>query len=84
MRTAAMIGFMSPELVEAIRSEHNAVVEASQRAHARAMNLGALLLEVRLELGPVAWEIWLQYRGPIAARAARRYANEAKRLKTAA
>ena len=75
---------MSPELAEAIRHEHNAVVEASQRAHARALNLGALLLEVRLELGPVAWEFWLRHRCPISARAAHRYLNEAKRLKMAA
>ena len=75
---------MSPDIAEAIRQEHDAVVEASQRAHARALNLGALLLEVRQELGPVAWEFWLQHRCPISARAARRYANEAKRLKTAA
>ncbi len=75
---------MLPELVEAIRSEHNAVVEASQRAHARALNLGVLLLEVRQELGPVAWEIWLKHRCPISARAARRYAHDAERLKRAA
>ena len=75
---------MLPELAEAIRIEHDAVVEASQRAHARALNLGALLLEVCQELGPVAWEFWLRHRCPISARAARRYANEAKRLKQAA
>ena len=75
---------MSPEIAEAIRHEHNAVVEASQRAHARALNLGALLLEVRQELGPVAWEFWLRHRCPISARAARRYANDAERLKMAA
>ncbi len=75
---------MSPHLAEAIRQEHDAVVEASQRAHARALNLGALLLEVCQELGPVAWDYWLRHRCPISARAARRYAYDAERLKTAA
>ncbi len=75
---------MSPDLVQAIRLEDDAVVGASQRAHARAMNLGALLLEVCQELGPVAWEFWLRHRCPISARAARRYANDAERLKQAA
>ena len=59
-------------------------VEAIQRAHARALHLGALLLEMREELGPEGWEFWLQHRCPISATAARRYANEAKRLKQAA
>ena len=75
---------MLPEIIEAIRSEHNAVVEASQRAHARALHLGEMLLQVRQELGPVAWEFWLRHRCPISARAARRYANDAERLKQAA
>ena len=75
---------MSPELAEAIRHEYNATVEAVQRAQARALHLGDMLLHVRDELGPVAWETWLQHRCPIPAGAARQYANEAKRLKQAA
>ncbi len=75
---------MSPELIEAIRYEHNATVEAVQRAQARALHLGTLLLEVRQELGPVQWNYWLQHRCPIPAGAAKRYVNEAKRLRQAA
>ena len=55
---------MLPEIAEAIRSEHNAVVEASQRAHARALQLGEMLLEVRQELGKAEWEFWLGYMVP--------------------
>ncbi len=69
---------MSPELAEAIRHEHNATVEAVHRAQARARHLGEMLLQVRQELGPVVWNYWLDTRCPIPARAARRYANEAK------
>ena len=75
---------MSPNLAEAIRHEHNATVEAVHRAQARALHVGALLLELRQELGPVVWNHWLDHGCPIPAGAARRYANEAKRLKTAA
>ena len=75
---------MSPELVEAIRHEHNATVEVVHRAQARALHLGDMLLQVHQELGPVAWDFWLQHRCPIPAGAARRYANEAKRLRMAA
>ena len=75
---------MPPDITEAIRHEYGATVEAVQRAQARALHLGTLLLEVRQELGPVAWETWLQHRCPIPAGAARRYANEAQRLREAA
>ena len=75
---------MSPNIAEAIRSEHNATVEAIHRAQARALHVGALLLEVRNELGPVGWNYWIENGCPIPAGAARRYANEAKRLKQAA
>ncbi len=75
---------MSPEIAESIRHEHNATVEAVQRAQARALHLGEMLLEVRQELGPVLWNHWLDTRCPIPAGAARRYANEAKRLRQAA
>ena len=43
-----------------------------------------MLLEVRQELGKAEWEFWLHYGCPIPATAARRYANEAERLKQAA
>lgn len=75
---------MSPDIAEAIRHEHSATVETIQRAQARALHLGTLLLEVKNELGKAEWELWLQYRCPIPGEAARRYANEAKRLKQAA
>ncbi len=75
---------MSPKLTEPIRHEHTATIEAVHRAQARALHLGALLLEVRQELGSAVWDYWLQHRCLIPAGAARRYANEAKRLKTAA
>jgi hypothetical protein len=71
-------------LAEAIWHEHNATVEAVHRAQARALHLGEMLLQVRDELGPVVWEMWLQHRCPIPTGAARRYANEAKRLRQAA
>ncbi len=71
-------------LPEAIRHEHNATMEAIQRAQARALHLGSLLLEVRDELGRAKWEFWLRHRCPIPEGAARRYANEAKRLRQAA
>lgn len=75
---------MPTATTRAIRHEYTATVQAVQHAQARALHLGSLLLEVRDELGPVAWETWLQHRCPIPAETARRYANEAKRLKTAA
>lgn len=75
---------MPPDIAEAIRSEHNATLEAVHRAQARALHLGEILLHVRQELGPIGWETWLTHRCPIPASAARRYANEAKRLKQAA
>jgi hypothetical protein len=75
---------IAPAIAAAIRHEHNATVEAVRHAQARALHLGTLLLEVRQELGPVAWGYWLDHGCPIPAGAARRYANEAKRLKTAA
>ena len=75
---------MSPDITEAIRHEHNATVAAVRHAQARALHLGALLLEVRQELGQVQWEFSLQHQCPIPAGTARRYANEAKRLKTTA
>jgi hypothetical protein len=69
---------MSPEIAKAIRSEHNATLEAIHRA--RALRLGEMLLQVRDELGPVMWNHWLDTRCPIPAGAARHYANETKRL----
>ncbi len=75
---------MSPDIAEAIRHEHDATVQAVHLAQARALHLGSLLLEVRAELGPTGWETWLQHRCPIPAETARRYANDAKRLKAAA
>ncbi len=81
---AAMICPMSPDIIEAIRHEHNATLEAVQRAQARALHLGEMLLQVRDEFGKAEWEFWLQYQCPIPAGVARRYANEAKRLKRAA
>ena len=47
---------MSLDIADAIRHEHNATLEAVQPAQARALHLGTLLLELRQELGPVAWE----------------------------
>ncbi len=75
---------MSPNLAEAIRHEHNAAVEAVHLAQARALHLGSLLLEVRESMIPVVWNHWLEHGCPIPAGAARRYANEAKRLRQAA
>ena len=75
---------MSPELAEAIRHEHDATVAAVARAQARALHLGEMLLQVRQELGKAEWESWLRHGCPIPAGAARRYANEARRLREAA
>ena len=75
---------MTPKLVEGIRHEHNATVEAVHRAQARALHLGEMLLQVRRELGPVVWNHWIENQCPIPTGAARRYASEARRLKQAA
>ena len=75
---------LDSELLEAIRHEHNATVEAAQRAQARALHLGEMLLHVRDQLGKAKWGIWVRYGCPIPEGAARRYANEAKRLRRAA
>ncbi len=79
-----MLRRMAADIAKAIRHEHNATVEAVHRAQARALHLGTLLLEVRDELGPVVWNHCIENQCPIPAGAARRYANEAKRLKQAA
>jgi hypothetical protein len=42
---------MPPELAEAIRHEHNATIEAVQRAQARALHLGDMLLECATSSG---------------------------------
>ena len=55
---------MSPNLHEAIRSEHNATLEAVHRAQAHALHLGEMLLQVRQELGKAEWEFWLGYMVP--------------------
>ncbi len=39
---------------------------------------------LRKELGKAEWDMWLRYGCPIPATAARRYANEARRLREAA
>ena len=75
---------MSPDIAKAIRHEHNATLEAVQRAQARALHLGDMLLQVRDELGKAEWELWLAYRCPMPAGLARRYANDAERLRQAA
>ena len=82
--TLATLRPMSPDIAEAIRHEHNATVEAVHGAQARALHLGDMLLQVRDELGPVAFETWLQHRCPIPAETARRYVNEARRFRQAA
>jgi hypothetical protein len=74
----------SPDIAEAIRHEHNATVEAVQRAQARALHLGEMLLKVRQELGPAVRDYWIEHQFPIPAGAPRRYPNEAKWLRQAA
>ncbi len=63
---------MSPDIAEAIRSEHNEVVQAVQRAQARAVNVGELLLEIRSTMEPFAWIQWLDTKCPIPKSAAHR------------
>ncbi len=75
---------MSPDLAEAIRREHNATVEAVQRAQARAVHVGELLLELRATMEPFAWMQWLDTKCPIAKSAAHRYLNQARMLRKAA
>ena len=75
---------MSPELAEAIRHEHNATVEAVQRAHARAVHVGQMLLELRETMEPFAWIQWLDTKCPIPKSAAHRYLNQARMLRKAA
>ena len=53
-------------------------------AHRHVLHLGEMLLQVRQELGSVVWDYWVENQCPIPAAGARRYANEAKRLKQAA
>jgi hypothetical protein len=45
---------MSPDIAKAIRSEHNATVQAVHRAQARAVNIDELLLEIRETMEPFA------------------------------
>ncbi len=75
---------MSPEILEAIRSEHNATVEAASRAEVRAAHTGKLLLELRATMDPFAWITWLDERCPIPKSAAHRYLNQARMLRKAA
>lgn len=72
------------ELAKAIRHEHNATMEAARRSRASALHLGTLLLDVRQAFGKAKCETWLRHRRPIPEGAAKRYANEAKRLKLTA
>ncbi len=69
-------------LAEAIRSEHNATVEAVQRA--RAVHVGELLLELRGKMEPFAWIQWLDTKCPIPKSAAHRYLSQARMLRKAA
>ncbi len=75
---------MSPDIAEAIRSEHNEAVQAVQRAQARAVNVGELLLEIRSTKEPFAWITWLDTKCPIPKSAAHRYLNQARMLRKAA
>ena len=71
-------------LVEAIRAEHSATVEAAQRAQSRAVHVGKLLLEIRATMEPFAWITWLETKCPIPKTAAHRYLNQARMLRKAA
>ena len=75
---------MSPDIAEAIRSEHNEAVQAVQRAQARAVNVGELLLEIRATMAPFAWITWLDTKCPIPKTAAPRYLHQARRRRKAA
>ncbi len=75
---------MSPDLAEALRHEHNATVEAVQRAQVRAVNVGELLLEIRSTMDPFTWITWLETKCPIPKSAAHRYLNQARMLRKAA
>ena len=71
-------------LAEAIRSEHNATMQAAQHAQARAVHVGELLLEIRATMSPFAWIQWLDERCPIPKSAAHRYLNQARMVRKAA
>ncbi len=75
---------MSPDITEAIRHEHNATVEAVQRAQSRAVHVGELLLEIRATMEPFAWITWLETKCPIPKSAAHRYLNQARMLRKVA
>jgi hypothetical protein len=75
---------MSDAIAAAIRHEHNCTVEAVQRAQARAVNVGKLLLEIRETMEPFAWIQWLETKCPIPKTAAHRYLNQARMLRKAA
>jgi hypothetical protein len=76
---------MSPSLLDAIRYEHNATLEAVHRAQAKAVNLGLMLLQIREGMdNSIQWMLWLEHECPIPAAAAKRYTNEARMLRKAA
>ncbi len=75
---------MSPEIAEAIRHEHNATVETAQRAQARAVHVGELLLEICSTMEPFAWITWLETKCPVPKSAAHRYLNQARMVRKAA
>ncbi len=71
-------------LVEAIRHEHKATLEAATLANARVVHVGELLLEIRATMEPFAWITWLETKCPIPKSAAHRYLNQARMLRKAA
>ena len=75
---------MSPDVLVTIRSEHAATVEAVQRAQAKAVNVGELLLEIRGTMDPFSWCLWLDTKCPIDKSTAHRYLNEARMRRKAA
>ena len=75
---------MTREILEAIRHEHSATVETAQRAQARAVHVGKMLLELRATMETLAWMQWLDTKCPIPKSAAHRYLNQARMLRKAA
>ena len=75
---------MSPDVLKAIRSEHNAVVQAVQHAQTRAVRVGELLLEIRATMDPFSWCLWLDTKCPIDRSTAHRYLNQDRMQRKAA
>ena len=61
------------ELTARLKTEYESAREMFRRGAVHALNCGALLNEIKAELGFGHWEHWLKTESPVAPRTARRY-----------